>query len=175
MGAKKRFIDPLTDLGELLLSVEKPGRYTGGEYGRLLNKDSLEFTESALSAVIAFPDLYEIGMSNQALKILYNSLNRIKGVFCDRSFAPAPDFEGLLRSRNLPLYGLDTGVSLGDVDLLMFTLGYELLITGLLTMLDVSGIPIRCRDRCEDDPIVIMGGPCVSTRCPTRILSMLSG
>jgi len=166
MGANKRYIDPLTDLGELLLSVEKPGRYTGGEYGRLLNKDSPELTESALSAVIAFPDLYEIGMSNQALKILYNRLNRIEGIFCDRSFAPAPDFEGLLRSRNLPLYGLDTGISLGDVDLLMFTLGYELLITGLLTMLDVSGIPLRRRDRSEDDPLVIMGGPCVSNPLP---------
>ncbi len=94
MGAKKRFIDPLTDLGELLLSVEKPGRYTGGEYGRLLNKHSPKLTESVLSAVIAFPDLYEIGMSNQALKILYNSLNGIEGIFCDRSFAPAPDLKG---------------------------------------------------------------------------------
>jgi len=166
MGAKKRYINPLKDLGELLLSVEKPGRYTGGEYGRLLNNDSPELTESALSAVIAFPDLYEIGMSNQALKILYNSLNRIEGVFCDRSFAPAPDFEGLLKSRNLPLYGLDTGISLADVDLLMFTLGYELLITGLLTMLEVSGIPLCRRDRGKDDPLVIMGGPCVSNPLP---------
>jgi len=165
MGAKK-YIDPLTDLGELLLSVEKPGRYTGGEYGRLLNKNSPELTESALSTIIAFPDLYEIGMSNQALKILYNRLNRMEGVFCDRSFAPAPDFEGLLRSRILPLYGLDTGISLKNVDLLMFTLGYELLITGLLTMLDVSGIPLRCHDRGDDDPLVIMGGPCVSNPLP---------
>ena len=119
-----------------------------------------------MSAVIAFPDLYEIGMSNQALKILYNRLNGIEGIFCDRSFAPAPDFEELLRSRQLPLYGLDTGISLAYVDLLMFTLGYELLITGLLTMLDVSGIPLRRRDRGEDDPLVIMGGPCVSNPLP---------
>jgi len=166
MGAKKRFIDPLADLGELLLKVEKPGRYTGGEYGRLLKSNSPGVTESALSTVIAFPDLYEIGMSNQALKILYNRLNGIEGIFCDRAFAPAPDFEELLRSRHLPLYGLDTGISLGDVDLLMFTLGYELLITGLLTMLDVSGIPLRRRERSEDDPLVIMGGPCVSNPLP---------
>jgi len=166
MGAKRRFINPLTDLGELLLKTEKPGRYTGGEYGRLLKRDSPDLTESALSAVIAFPDLYEIGMSNQALRIIYNRLNGIEGIFCDRSFAPAPDFEELLRSRHLPLYGLDTGISLGDVDLLMFTLGYELLITGLLTMLDVSGIPLRRRDRAEDDPLIIMGGPCVSNPLP---------
>jgi len=163
---KKIFIDPLTDLGELLLEVEKPGRYTGGEYGRLLKKDTLDLSESTLSTVIAFPDLYEIGMSNQALKIIYNRLNGIEGIFCDRSFVPAHDFEGLLRSRNLPLYGLDTGISLGDVDLLMFTLGYELLITGLLTMLDISGIPLRRRDRGEGDPLVIMGGPCVSNPLP---------
>jgi len=150
----------------LLLKTEKPGRYTGGEYGRLLKRDSPCVTESALSAVIAFPDLYEIGMSNQALKILYNRLNGIEGIFCDRSFAPAPDFEELLRSRHLPLYGLDTGISLADVDLLMFTLGYELLITGLLTMLDVSGIPLRRRDRGKDDPLVIIGGPCVSNPLP---------
>ena len=150
----------------MLLKTEKPGRYTGGEYGRLLKRDSPCVTESALSAVIAFPDLYEIGMSNQALKILYNRLNGIEGIFCDRSFAPAPDFEELLRSRHLPLYGLDTGISLADVDLLMFTLGYELLITGLLTMLDVSGIPLRRRDRGKDDPLVIIGGPCVSNPLP---------
>jgi radical SAM superfamily enzyme YgiQ (UPF0313 family) len=161
-----RFVDPLTDLGALLLKIEKPGRYTGGEYGRLLKKDTPDLSESALRTVIAFPDLYEIGMSNQALKILYNRLNGIEGISCDRSFAPAPDFEELLRSRNLPLYGLDTGISLGDVDLLMFTLGYELLITGLLTMLDVSGIPLRRRDRRTGDPLVIMGGPCVSNPLP---------
>jgi len=162
----KRFIDPLTDLGELLLKTEKPCRYTGGEYGRILKRGLSAVTEPALSAVIAFPDLYEIGMSNQALKIIYNRLNGIDGIFCDRSFAPAPDFEELLRSRHLPLYGLDTGISLKDVNLLMFTLGYELLITGLLTMLDVSGIPLRRRDRGENDPLVIMGGPCVSNPLP---------
>jgi len=166
MGAKKRYINPLTDLGELLLKVEKPGRYTGGEYGRLLKNGLPGVTESVLTTVIAFPDLYEIGMSNQAVKIIYNRLNGIEGIFCDRSFAPAPDFEELLRSRHLPLYGLDTGISLKDVDLLMFTIGYELLITGLLTMLDVSGIPLRRRDRGVDDPLVIMGGPCVSNPLP---------
>ena len=158
------YIDVINDLGSLLLSVEKPARYTGGEYGRLSGKDKCE--KSVLKTLIAFPDLYEIGMSNQALRIIYNGLNRMEGISCDRSFAPAPDFEILLKNRALPLYGLDSGISLKDVDLLMFTLGYELSITGVLAMLDISGIPLHSSDRGEDDPVVVMGGPCVSNPLP---------
>jgi radical SAM superfamily enzyme YgiQ (UPF0313 family) len=155
----------LKDLGELLLTVEKPGRYTGGEYGRIakrMPKDS----PSQLNMLIAFPDLYEIGMSNQAFRIIYNTLNSFSGISCDRTFAPAPDFEELLRSRNIPLYGLDTGITLGSLDVLMFTLGYELGITGVLTMLDRGFIPLKRTKRGEGDPIVIMGGPCVSNPLP---------
>ena len=155
-----RYIDPARDLGGLLLTVEKPARYAGGEYGRLAAKDA------ELRTVIAFPDLYEIGMSNQALRILYNRLNRIPGVSCDRAFAPAPDFEKLLREQNMPLYGLDTGISLAGLDLLMFTLGYELGISGVLAMLDVSGIPLRNAERTAEHPVVIAGGPAVSNPLP---------
>ena len=158
------YIDPLEELGPLLLGVEKPARYTGGEYGRLSGKEKCN--NSVLRTLIAFPDLYEIGMSNQALRIIYNRLNGMDGISCDRSFAPAPDFETLLKNKGFPLYGLDSGISLKDVHLLMFTLGYELSITGVLTMLDISGIPIRSSDRGEGDPIVIMGGPCVSNPLP---------
>jgi radical SAM superfamily enzyme YgiQ (UPF0313 family) len=105
-------------------------------------------------------------MSNQALRIIYNGLNRIPGISCDRAFAPAPDFESLLREKGLPLYGLDTGISLRRLDLLLFTLGYELGITGILAMLDVSGIPLRCDKRGEEDPLVIAGGPAVSNPLP---------
>ena len=158
------YIDPLTELGPLLLKVEKPARYTGGEYGRLSGKEKCN--NSILKTLIAFPDLYEIGMSNQALRIIYNGLNRQEGISCDRSFAPAPDFEKLLKDMGFPLYGLDSGISLKDVDLLMFTIGYELSITGVFTMLDISGIPLHSSDRREGDPIVIMGGPCVSNPLP---------
>jgi radical SAM family uncharacterized protein len=140
--------------------VEKPGRYCGGEHGRLAAKDA------SLQTLIAFPDLYEIGMSNQALRIIYNGLNRIPGVSCDRAFAPAPDFEQLLRDRGLPLYGLDTGVSLKSLDLLLFTLGYELGLSGILAMLDVSGIPLHKNLRGESDPLLIAGGPAVSNPLP---------
>lgn len=155
-----RYIDPLKDLGKGLLQVEKPGRYVGGEYGRLAKR------EADLRLLIAFPDLYEIGMSNQAMRILYKRLNQLAGVSCDRAFAPAPDFEELLRSQGIPLYGLDTGISLFDLDLLLFTLGYELGITGVLTMLDAGGIPLRASARTETHPLVIMGGPCVSNPLP---------
>jgi radical SAM superfamily enzyme YgiQ (UPF0313 family) len=155
-----RGIDPLKDLGELLLTVEKPARYVGGEYG------SLARDGASLRMVIAFPDLYEIGMSNQALRILYNRLNEIEDISCDRAFAPAPDFEDLLRSRRLPLYGLDTGIPLHDSDILCFTLGYELGITEVLAMLDMASIPLHWRERKEGHPLVIMGGPCVSNPLP---------
>jgi radical SAM superfamily enzyme YgiQ (UPF0313 family) len=155
-----RRIDPVHDLGPLLLEVEKPGRYCGGEYGRLARKNA------ALQTLIAFPDLYEIGMSNQALRILYNGLNGRADISCDRAFAPAPDFEKVLRENEIPLYGLDTGIALGDLDLLMFTLGSELGIAGILSMLDLSRIPLRCEERREAHPIVIAGGPAVSNPLP---------
>ncbi|MDR1099780.1 MAG: DUF2344 domain-containing protein, partial [Treponema sp.] len=163
---KIQYIDPLEKLGKLLLEVEKPGRYTGGEYGSITRRILPEEDRAFLRMLIAFPDLYEIGMSNQAFRIIYNRLNKIPGISCDRAFAPAPDFESLLRRQNLPLYGLDTGISLKNLDLLMFTLGYELGITGVLTMLDLSGIPVFSSGRGGEDPIVIMGGPCVSNPLP---------
>jgi len=159
-----RYIDPIKDLGSLLLDIEKPARYTGGEYGRLaLNK---KLQEGDLSSIIAFPDLYEIGMGNQSVRIIYNNLNVKKNIFCDRAFAPAPDFEKVLRENNIPIYGLDTGISAMSVDLFMFTLGYELGLNGILTMLDVSKIPLHCEERNTDHPIVIAGGPAVSNPLP---------
>ena len=155
-----RYINPVKELGSLLLDVEKPSRYSGGEYGRLADKNA------PFQMLIAFPDLYEIGMSNQAFRILYNALNRIPGISCDRAFAPAPDFEQLLKNNKLPLYGLDTGIILKSLDVLMFTLGYELGCSGILCMMDVSGIPIHSIDRDESDPIVIAGGPAVSNPLP---------
>jgi radical SAM-linked protein len=154
------FINPVSELGGLLLEVEKPGRYVGGEFG-ILAKNDREFR-----TLIAFPDLYEIGMGNQALRIIYNRMNGMPDIVCDRAFAPAPDFEKLLRENNIPLYGLDTGIRLADTDLLMFTLGYELGLNGILTMLDVSRIPLRCGERGQEHPVVIAGGPAVSNPLP---------
>ncbi|MDR1128315.1 MAG: TIGR03936 family radical SAM-associated protein [Treponema sp.] len=160
------FVDPVKDLGDLLFTVEKPARYAGGEYGRLARIPPGAQEGASLYMAAAFPDLYEIGMSNQAARILYNRLNRIPGIICDRAFAPAPDFENLLREQGLPLYGLDTGISLKDLDLLCFTLSYELGISGVLSMLGAASIPLRAAERDESDPLVIMGGPCVSNPRP---------
>jgi radical SAM-linked protein len=157
---QREFINPVEDFGELLLGVEKPGRYTGGEYGILAKKDA------AFRALIAFPDLYEIGMVNRALRVIYNRLNRVNGISCDRAFAPAPDFEKLLRDNNIPLYGLDTGINISRLDMLMFTLGYELGLGGILLMLDVSRIPLRRAERTDEHPITIAGGPAVSNPLP---------
>jgi radical SAM superfamily enzyme YgiQ (UPF0313 family) len=153
-------IRQVEELGALLLEVEKPGRYVGGEFGRLAKPGAL------LQSAIAFPDLYEIGMSNQALRIIYNRLNEIEDISCDRVFAPAPDFESLLKKKGIPLYGLDTGIPLNSLDLLLFTLAYELGVTSVLTILDTGGIPVRSEERGEGSPIVIMGGPCVSNPLP---------
>jgi len=159
-----RYVDPIKELGGLLLNVEKPERYTGGEFGRLAAGKKI--SDNELSSIIAFPDLYEIGMGNQAMRIIYNHLNSEKNIFCDRVFAPSPDFEKLLREKNIPIYGLDTGISAASVDLLMFTLGYELGLNGILTILDVSDIPIHSEKRSNDHPIVIAGGPAVSNPLP---------
>ncbi|MDR1867890.1 MAG: TIGR03936 family radical SAM-associated protein [Treponema sp.] len=153
-------IDPLHVFSHELLSVEKPSRYIGAEYGCQASPHAL------LQTVIAFPDMYEIGMSNQAIKIIYNRINRIPHISCDRVFVPAPDFEQLLRERNIPLYGLETGRALKEFDLLLISFGYELGISGVLNILDLSGIHLHRSDRQDDEPIVIMGGPCISNPLP---------
>ena len=107
-------------LDNILLQVNKPARYTGGEFG------SFRKYGCPLDMAISYPDLYEIGMSNTALKVLYNIFNGIEGVNCERVFAPAPDFEEKLREAGIPLYTLETGIPLKKLDIIAFTIGYEL-------------------------------------------------
>jgi len=145
-------VNPIRDLGKGLLSVQNPVRYLGGEYGQVV-KDSADLTFA-----LAFPDLYEIGMSNLAVKIIYDGLNRIERVRCERVFAPAPDFEGLLESSGVPLYTLESGIPLRDADVIGFSLGYEPGITGLLSTLASGGVPVEAGARGEGDPIVLAGG-----------------
>ena len=157
------FIDIVERLGGKLLLLEKPARFTGGEYGIRSKKDA------PFQTVIAFPDLYEVGMSNKALKILYNRLNDLDGVSCERVFALPPAAEALFTNEGIPLYGLDNGLIVKDAALLLFTFGYELGITGILSILDMSGVPLRNADRDDQSPIVIAGGPCVSNPLPYRL------
>ncbi|MGL1894050.1 MAG: TIGR03936 family radical SAM-associated protein [Spirochaetaceae bacterium] len=144
-----------------LLKVRMPGRYIGGEFGSLYPTG-----DEILKIAVSFPDLYEISMSNQALKILYNLFNSVEGVSCERVFAPAPDFEEFLREKQLSLFTLETGSPLKDFDILAFTIGYELCLTNLLNMLELSNIPLKIEDRSENDPIIIVGGPATTNPSP---------
>lgn len=155
-----RHIDPVSELARDLVSVQNPARYLGGEYGQLV-KESADLTFA-----LAFPDLYEIAMSNLAIKILYDGLNRIPNVRCERVFAPAPDFEALLKRKEIPLYTLESGIPICDADIVGVSIGYEPGITGLLAILDTGGIPLDCADRGENDPIVIAGGCGVTNPAP---------
>lgn len=159
MNSIKR-INPSIDLKELLLKVEKPARYVGGEFGQI------EKNTSVLNMAIAFPDLYEIGMSNQALKIIYNKLNEIADLLCERVFAPAEDFEAALEKAGIPLYTLESGIPLCSLDVIGFTLGYELGATGILSILKAGRIPLLKADRTDSHPIVVLGGPAASNPHP---------
>ncbi|HNZ95529.1 MAG TPA: B12-binding domain-containing radical SAM protein, partial [Sphaerochaeta sp.] len=145
-----------------LLMISNPARYIGGEY--IQNRK--EPKEGDLRCAVCFPDLYEIGMSNLAIKILYDQLNRIEDVHCDRVFSVAPDFEALLREKNLPLYTLQTRLGLHELDFLGISIGYELTATNILQVLDLGRIPIRAGERGDEHPIVIGGRPAITNPLP---------
>lgn len=144
------------DIKSFLTDVRKPGRYTGGEPGSVYkNKD-----EMALRVAFCFPDTYEIGMSNLGLRILCGVFNQLDRVWCERVFAPWTDMEEAMRRRKVPLYAHESGDELKAFDIVAFTLQYELCYTTALNMLDLAGIPLRAKDRGEDYPVVLAGGPC---------------
>jgi radical SAM family uncharacterized protein len=142
---------------EILPLVSKPVRYTGNE----LNMISKSWTESQCRMVLAFPDVYEVGMSHMGSKILYGLVNEKTDHLLERSYAPWPDMEALLRRNKIPLYSLESYRSLAEFDVVGFSLQYELSITNCINMLDMAGIPIHSSDRGETDPMVIAGGPVV--------------
>ncbi len=140
----------------ILKSVQKPGRYSGGEYGQTVKSKS----SVKASFAFCFPDTYEIGMSNLGVRILYGALNREDDIRCERVYAPWVDMEEQLRSHGLPLTTHESGDPVSEFDIVAFTLQYEMCYTNVLNMLELSGIPLRADERKEDDPIVIGGGPC---------------
>ncbi len=140
--------------GAFLAQVQKPSRYAGGEFG----EQRRDPATAKARVCLAFPDVYEVGMSHLGTKILYSLLNKTAGIACERVFAPWPDMEAELRARALPLYTLETGSRLVDLDVVGFSLQYELNYTGVLNILDLGGIPLRsCQRRAE--PIIVAGGP----------------
>jgi len=140
---------------DILPRVSKPARYTGGE----LNMVKKDWEKSQIKMVFAFPDVYEIGMSHIGGKILYGLVNDTSSHLMERSFAPWPDMEALMREEGILLYSLESFTPLNRFDVVGFSLQYELSITNVLNMLDLSGIPLWSRDRQENDPLVIAGGP----------------
>ena len=140
----------------LLRSVQKPGRYSGGEYGQII-KDK---EQVKARFAFCFPDSYEIGMSNLGMRILYGVLNQSEDVWCERVFAPWQDMTAKLREKNILLTAHESGDNVRDFDFLGFTLQYEMCYTNILNVLELSGIPLKAEDRGEEFPIVIGGGPC---------------
>jgi radical SAM family uncharacterized protein/radical SAM-linked protein len=142
---------------DFLADVDKPSRYVGGEYQEV-RKDPAQVDVQA-RVCLAFPDVYEIGMSHLGTKILYSVLNKTDGIACERAFAPWADCEAELRKRGLPVLTLESAAPLRDFDVVGFSLQYELTYTNVLNLLDLSGIPLRAADRGDDGPFVICGGP----------------
>jgi len=140
---------------DILPRVAKPARYAGGE----LNMIKKDWEESQIKMVFAFPDVYEIGMSHLGGKILYGLVNEMSAHLMERAFAPWPDMEALMREEGILLYSLESFVPLNEFDVVGFSLQYELSITNVLNMLDLSAIPLWARERQQSDPVVIAGGP----------------
>ena len=140
----------------ILPSVQKPARYTGGEWGEVKKKKE----DVHVRVAFCFPDTYEIGMSNVGMRILYGVMNEMDKVWCERVFAPWADMEAQMRKNNLPLWALESQDPVSDFDMIAFTIGYEMSYSNILNMLDLAGIPIHSSDRHELKNIVFAGGVC---------------
>jgi len=147
---------PVAIRDDILQSVEKPARYTGGE----LNSVRKDPSKVDIRFAFCFPDTYEVGMSHLGMKILYGLLNQREDIYCERVFAPWVDMEAKMRENNIPLFSLETREPVRNFDIVGFTLQYEMSYTNLLNMLDLAGIPLLRTERKEGDPFVCAGGPC---------------
>lgn len=144
------------DVEKLLLKVQKPGRYVGGEMNSIVKNKS----EVDVRFAFCFPDTYEIGMSHLGMKILYSVFNDVEYIWCERVFAPWLDMEEQMINNNIPLFALESGDAITDFDFIGFTLQYELSFTNVLNMLKLGNIPIKSSERKELSQIVVAGGPC---------------
>ena len=141
---------------EILLQIDKAARYIGGEVNSVMkDKDQVD-----IRFCMAFPDVYEISMSNLGMMILYDMFNKREDVWCERLFSPWTDLDKIMREQHIPLFALESQEPVKDFDFLGITMGYEMCYTNVLQLLDLSGIPLKAADRTEEDPIVIGGGAC---------------
>ena len=141
----------------ILMNIEKPARYIGNEVN-IVKKD---LANVDIRIAMCFPDVYEIGMSYLGIQILYDMFNRREDTYCERVYSPWPDLDRIMREENIPLFSLETQTPIHDMDILAITIQYEMCYTNILQVIDLSNISIFSKDRTEDDPIVIGGGPCV--------------
>ena len=141
---------------EILLSIDKPVRYIGNEVN-MVKKDP---SKVDIRFAMCFPDVYEIGMSHLGIQILYDMFNQRDDVYCERVYSPWTDLDKIMREKNIPLFALESQDPVKLFDFLGITLQYEMCYTNILQVLDLSNIPLLSKDRTEDDPIVIGGGPC---------------
>jgi len=141
---------------EILHKVNRPARYTGGEWNSVIK----DWDKTSIKIALAYPDTYEIGMSNLAIPILYDILNRQPDVLAERVYAPWVDMESVIRQRDIRLFSLESKHPLGEFDIIGFSLGYELTYTNVLNMLDLAGIPVLAAERTDEHPLVIAGGSC---------------
>ena len=143
-------------LQRILPSVQKPARYTGGEYNQVVK----DLRDIRVRVAFCFPDTYEIGMSNVGMRILYGVMNEMDGVWCERVFAPWPDMEDAMVKNKLPLWALESQDPVKDFDLIAFTIGYEMCYTNVLNMLRLAEVPLHAKDRKDLKNIVFAGGVC---------------
>lgn len=143
-----------SSLERILMRVQRPGRYVGGE----LNQITKDWDTTGIKIALAFPDIYDIGLPNLGLMILYERINQRADSLAERVYAPWIDMETQMRANNLPLFSLESKHTIKDFDILAFTLPYESLFTNVLNMLDLSGIPLRRQERSDEDPLIIAGG-----------------
>lgn len=146
----------LHSIDSFLPSVAKPARYTGGEWN-MVRKDPAAVT---VRFALALPDVYEVGMSNLGLKILYGVLNDRQDTYAERAYCPWPDMEQAMRETGTPLTSLETQTPLRDFDAVGVSLQYEMTYSNILTMLDLGGIPLESGRRSDTDPLIVGGGPC---------------
>lgn len=141
---------------EILLNIEKPARYIGGEVNSVMkDKEKVD-----IRFAMCFPDVYEIGMSHLGIQILYNMFNRREDVWCERVYSPWLDLDRVMREEKIPLFALESQDPVKNFDFLGITIQFEMCYTNILQILDLSGIPLHAADRTEEDPFVIGGGPC---------------
>ena len=141
---------------EILMKVEKPARYIGNELNSIVkNKDEVD-----IRLAMCFPDVYEIGMSHLGIQILYDMFNRREDTWCERVYSPWPDLHKIMKEEHIPLFGLESQEPIKDLDFLGITIQYEMCYTNILQVLDLAQIPLLAKDRTEEHPIIMGGGPC---------------